>query len=96
MNKEELVRDMNIGGSLGCSDREAEELKTLRGREHTKSRSTALGFRRAKCSLFRDLLERILWNMALERRGVSERWVLRKGPSRSVGNEAKVAGDLSG
>lgn len=48
MNKEELVVDMRAGGSLGCSDQGAVELKTLREGSRPQSRITALGFRRAK------------------------------------------------
>lgn len=48
MNTEELVGDMRAGGSLGCSDHGAVELKTLRGGSRPKSRITGLDFRRAK------------------------------------------------
>lgn len=71
MSKEELFGDMKFGGSLGYSGHEIVELKTLRVVQ--KSRTTVLGFRRAKCILFRDLLRSIQWNMVPERRGVQER-----------------------
>lgn len=83
-----------VRGSLGFSDHEIVELKTLRGGSSAKSRTAALDFRTAKCSLFRDLLRKILWNTAPERRVAQERWVLGKGPSQRVGNQAKVAGGL--
>lgn len=91
-----LETSCQVRGSLGCSDHEIMELKALRGGNRAKSKTTAPDFRRAKCSLFRDLLGRILWNTAPERRGVQERWVLRKGQSQRVGNQAKMAGGLYG
>lgn len=96
MNKSWLETSCQVRGSLGCSDHEIMELKALRGGNRAKSMTRALDFRRLKCSLFRDLLGRILWNMAPERRGVQERWVLRKGQSQRVGNQAKMAGGLYG
>lgn len=80
-----MVIDMKV---RGCSDHDIVESK----RSRAKSRSTALDIRKAKCNLFRDLLGRIVWNMSPEKRVVQQRWVLRKGPSQKVGNEAKVAG----
>lgn len=62
------------------------EFRMKRGGSTTK---VALDFWIADFNLLRDLLGRILWDMALERRGVQEGWVilkitsseLKKGPS---------------
>lgn len=59
-----------VTGSLGCKDHEMVEFRILRGGRSVKSRSTALGFRIAVFSLYRDLLERISRNTTLERRGI--------------------------
>ncbi|KAK4807056.1 hypothetical protein QYF61_018397 [Mycteria americana] len=60
-NKEELNRDVKFRGSLGCSDHEMVEFRILRERNKTKSRISALDFRRVDLGLFRDLLRRIPW-----------------------------------
>ncbi|GAB0200488.1 hypothetical protein GRJ2_002514200 [Grus japonensis] len=64
MNKEGLVEDVKVEGSLGCS-----EFRILHGRSRAMSRITTLDFRRAHFGLFKDLLGRIPWIRALEGRG---------------------------
>ncbi|GAB0209149.1 rapamycin-insensitive companion of mTOR-like [Grus japonensis] len=68
-NKEGLVGDVKVGGSLGCSDHEMVEFRILRGRSRAISRITTLDFRRGNFGLFKDLLGRIPWVRALEGRG---------------------------
>ncbi|GAB0209947.1 hypothetical protein GRJ2_003460400 [Grus japonensis] len=58
-NKEGLVGDVKVGGSLGCSDHEMVEFRILRGRSRTIIKITTLDFRRAGFGLFKDLLGRI-------------------------------------
>lgn len=53
MNKEELVRDVKVGDSLGYSDHEMGEFRILREGSRVKSRTTALDFKTAVFSLFR-------------------------------------------
>ncbi|GAB0177486.1 hypothetical protein GRJ2_000213900 [Grus japonensis] len=60
-NKEGLVEDVKVGGSLGCSDHEMVEFRILHGRSRAISRITTLDFRRANFGLFKDLLGRIPW-----------------------------------
>jgi len=55
-NRDSLVKDVKAGGSLGCSDHEMVEFRILRGGSRAVSRITALDFRRANFSLFKDLL----------------------------------------
>ena len=69
MNKEGLVEDMKIGGSLSCSDCEIVEFRILHGGSRAVSRIKTLDFRRANFGLFKDLLGEILWFRALEHRG---------------------------
>ncbi|GAB0209097.1 hypothetical protein GRJ2_003375400 [Grus japonensis] len=77
-NKEGLVGDVKVGGSLGCSDHEMVEFRILRGRSRTMSRITTLDFRRANFGLFKDLLGRIPWDRALEGKGAQESWSVSK------------------
>ncbi|GAB0175990.1 hypothetical protein GRJ2_000064200 [Grus japonensis] len=55
-NKERLVGDVKLKGSLGCSYHEMVEFKILRAARRVHSKLTTLNFRRADFSLFRDLL----------------------------------------
>ena len=55
-NRDGLVRDVKVGGSLGCSNHEMVEFKMeLGGRSKAKSRIATLDFQRANFDLFRDL-----------------------------------------
>ena len=71
-NKEGLVGNVKLKGSLGCSDHEMLEFKILRAARRTHSKLTILDFRRADFGLFRDLLGRVPWDTALEGRGAQE------------------------
>ncbi|GAB0193880.1 mitochondrial enolase superfamily member 1 [Grus japonensis] len=77
-NKEGLVGDVKLKGSLGCSDHEMVEFKILRAARRAHSKLTALDFRRADFGLFRDLLGRIPWDKALEGRGAQDSWLIFK------------------
>jgi len=77
-NKEGLVDDVKVRGSLGCSDHEMGEIRILCGGNRAISRITALDFRRANFGLFKDLLRGITWVRALEGRGDQESWLLFK------------------
>ncbi|GAB0208651.1 hypothetical protein GRJ2_003330800 [Grus japonensis] len=78
-NKEGLVGDVKLKGSLGCSDHEMVEFKILRAVRRAHSKLTTLDFRRADFGLFRDLLGRIPWDKALEGRGAQDSWLVFKG-----------------
>ncbi|PKU46884.1 hypothetical protein llap_2857 [Limosa lapponica baueri] len=54
-NKEWLVGNVKLKGSLGCSDCEMVEFKILRAASRVHSNLTTLAFRRADFGLFRDL-----------------------------------------
>lgn len=76
-NKEGLVRDKAAEVSLGCNDHEM-ELAIPRDGHKKNSRITTWDFRREDYNLFRDLLGKKSWDMALERRGVQDsRLILR-------------------
>jgi len=77
-NKEGLVEDVKVGGSLGSSDHEVVEFRIEHGGSRAISRIKTLDFRRANFGLFKDLLGRIPWVRALKGRGVQESWLLYK------------------
>ncbi|GAB0207656.1 mitochondrial enolase superfamily member 1 [Grus japonensis] len=78
-NKEGLVGDVKLKGSLGCSDHEMVEFRILRAARRVCSKLTTLEFRRADFGLFRDLLGRIPWDKALEGRGAQDSWLIFEG-----------------
>ncbi|GAB0176260.1 mitochondrial enolase superfamily member 1 [Grus japonensis] len=78
-NKEGLVGDVKLKGSLGCSDHKMVEFRILRAARRAHSKLTTLDFRRADFGLFRDLLGRIPWDKALEGRGAQDSWLIFKG-----------------
>jgi len=67
--KEELVVDVNVEGSLGCSGHDRSEFRTLSG-NRAKSRTATMDFKRSNSNLFRHLLRRILRDTALEVRSL--------------------------
>ncbi|GAB0183006.1 hypothetical protein GRJ2_000765900 [Grus japonensis] len=71
-NKEGLVGNVKLKGSLGCNGHEMVEFKILRATRRAHSKLTTLAFRRADFGLFTDLLGRMPWDKALEGRGAQE------------------------
>ncbi|GAB0203511.1 hypothetical protein GRJ2_002816700 [Grus japonensis] len=78
-NKEGLVGDVKLKGSLGYSDHEMVEFEILRAARRVHGKLTTLDFRRADFGLFRDLLGRIPRDKALEGRGAQDSWSAFKG-----------------
>ncbi|GAB0205312.1 mitochondrial enolase superfamily member 1 [Grus japonensis] len=78
-NKEGLIGDVKLKGSLGCSDHEMVEFRILRAARRARSKLTTLDFSRADFGLFRDLLGRIPWHKALEGRRAQDSWLIFKG-----------------
>ncbi|PKU38428.1 serine threonine-protein phosphatase 2b catalytic subunit alpha isoform [Limosa lapponica baueri] len=64
-NKEEMVENMKLKGSLDCSDHEMVEFKILRAARRAHSKLATLDFRRADFGLFRDLHGRVQSDKAL-------------------------------
>ncbi|GAB0187151.1 hypothetical protein GRJ2_001180400 [Grus japonensis] len=67
-NREGLVGNVKLKGSLGCSDHEMMEFKILRAARKVHSKLTTLDFGRADFGLFRDVPGRVPWDRALEGR----------------------------
>lgn len=65
-NKEGLVGNVKLRGSLGCSDRDMVEFKLLRAARRTNKKLSVLDFRRTDFGLFRDLFGRVPWDKARE------------------------------
>ncbi|GAB0190834.1 hypothetical protein GRJ2_001548700 [Grus japonensis] len=77
-NKEGLVGNVKLKGSLGCSDHDVVEFKILRAARRAHSKLATLDFRRADFGLFRDLLGRLPWDKALEGREAQESCIVFK------------------
>lgn len=75
-NKDRLVGNMKVKSSLGCTDHEMMEFRTLRERRRVKRKLTNLSFRRVDFDLFNDLLGRVPWDKASEGRGAQECWLV--------------------
>lgn len=73
-NKEGLVGDVEVGAILGFCDHEMLEFRILNGGSRAISKIANLNFRRINFGLFQDLLGKMPWARALERRGVQESW----------------------
>jgi len=77
-NKEGLVGNVKLKGSLGCSDHEMVKFTILWAARRVLSKLTTLNFRRADFGLFRDQIGRVPWDKALEGREAQERWLVFK------------------
>ena len=78
INKEKLTGDVKVRDNLNCSDHKMVAFCILRRANKANSKITALDFRMADFSLFRDMLGRNPWDMALERRGAQESYLVFK------------------
>ena len=61
--------NVTLQGSLGCSDHEMVEFNIFRTVRRACSKLTALDFKRAGFGLFRNLLRKVPWDIAIEGRG---------------------------
>lgn len=73
-SRDEFVKDVKAGGSLGCINHGMVEFRILSGRSKPKSGIATLDFRRANFDLFQDLLRAIPWARMLESKGTCESW----------------------
>jgi len=77
-NEEESIRDIKIGGSLGCSDHALVEFVMLKNAGLAKSRAKDLCFRRANFRPLKELLSGIPWETVLKGMGTEQSWQLFK------------------
>ena len=77
-NREGLVGNVTLQGSLCCSDHEMVEFDILRTVRRVCSKLTALDFKRADFGLWRSLLRKVPWDKALEGRGAQDCWLIFK------------------
>ena len=75
-NAEESVREVKIGGSLGCGD--LVEFVILKNAGLTKSSVRTLCCRRANFWLLKELLRGIPWETVLKGMGTEQSWQLCK------------------
>jgi len=75
-NKEGLVRNVKLKGTLGCSGHKMVELRILRATRRAHSKLTTLDFGRADFGILRDLPGRVPWDKALEERGDQANWLI--------------------
>lgn len=75
--KKELLVDVKVRDSFGCSDYQMVGFgsRSLEEGIKQKRKITSLGFRGADFHLFRYLFGKILCDMVLKRRGVEECWL---------------------
>ncbi|PKU36007.1 nedd4-binding protein 2-like 2 [Limosa lapponica baueri] len=77
-NTSELIRDVKIGGNLGCSDHALVEFTVLRDTCRTRSVVGTLSFRKTNLQVFKELVKRTLWEMVLRDKGAEQSWQIFK------------------
>jgi len=74
----EIIDDIKIRGSLGCSNHALVEFVILRNVGLAKCGVRTLNFRRVNLRLFKELLVAISWEAVLRDKGVEQSWLLFK------------------
>ena len=77
-NAEESIREVKMGGSLGCSDHALVEFVILKNAGLAKSRARTPCFRRANFWLLKELLSGVPWDTVLKGMGTEQSWQLLK------------------
>ncbi|KAK4830650.1 LOW QUALITY PROTEIN: hypothetical protein QYF61_012493 [Mycteria americana] len=73
-NASELISDVKIGGSLGCSDHALVELADLNDMGKEKRKVRTLNFRKGNFQLSKNLVYRTPWETALGDKGAEQSW----------------------
>jgi len=73
-NARELIGDVKIRGSLGCSDHALVEFTVPRDVGQAKSKIRTLNFRKANFQLFMELVSRTPWVTTLTAKGTEQSW----------------------
>ena len=66
---EEIIKDIKIGGSLGCSDHALLEFVILRKMDLAKCKVRALNLGRVNFRLFKELLDGVPWEAVFRDKG---------------------------
>lgn len=77
-NKERLMWHMKFKGSLGCSNNEIRGVRDPQASEEGTQQAHYPGPQESRLGPLRNLLGRVPWNKALERRGAQENWLIFK------------------
>lgn len=101
----ELIGDIKIEGSQGCSDHALVESAVLRGLGQVRCKVSPLKFRKADFQLFREIVSEVSWEAALRHKGVEDSWKILKeifhrvqeltNPRSKSGKEGKRPAQLS-
>jgi len=70
----EMVKEVKIGGNLGCSDHALVKSVISRNVGLAKTGVSILNFRRANIRLFKKLLKEISWENVLGVKGTEQSW----------------------
>jgi len=71
----EIIKGIKTGGSLGCRDHALIECMILMNVGLAESEVRTQNSRRANFSLFKELLEKLFWEVLLRDKGVEESWI---------------------
>jgi len=80
----ELISDIKIGGSLGCSGHTLVEFAVLRGMGQVKTELGTLNFRKANFHLFKEFIDRTPWETTLRDKEGEQSWQIFKDTFRRV------------
>ncbi|GAB0179981.1 ras GTPase-activating protein 1-like [Grus japonensis] len=73
-NTSHLISDAEIGGSLGSGDNALVDFAVLRDMGQVKSKVRTLNFRKANFQLFKELVNRTPWEIALRDKEAEQSW----------------------
>lgn len=68
----ELSCDIRTGGCLGCNEHTVMEFTLLKDMGQKKSKIRMLSFRKAHFQLFRDLVNKTLWESVLKHKELEQ------------------------
>lgn len=73
-----LIRDFKTGGTLSANDHAFLEFTVLRHIDHIWSNIRSLKFRKASFQLFKEIVSRIPWEIALRDKRAEQKWEIFK------------------
>lgn len=75
-DREEFIRQVKTGGSLGCNDHALDEFLVLRNMGLAKSKVRTVSFSRVNSKFFKELVDEIHGETDLRYRGADQSWQL--------------------